>query len=147
LLPVFSLNSLDVQVGRSKLEVIMVKKRKVPDANWKVKLYKQMKLTKKVLLTVRTFDFYCSKWFGDKDVGDIVMLVTLWWWLILDLGGRIIILATSSVTDFFRLPKSQTCQQHIWSPTSVTNIDVTKWFRWNKSRTRLEKISEEPEML
>ena len=31
---------------------------------------------------------------GDSDVGDIVMLVTLWWWLILDVGGRIIMLAT-----------------------------------------------------
>ena len=29
-------------------------------------------------------------WFGDSDVGDIVMLVTLWWWLIWDVGGRII---------------------------------------------------------
>jgi len=34
---------------------------------------------------------------GDIDVGDIVMLVTLWWWLIWDVGGRIIMLAT-----FFR---------------------------------------------
>ena len=25
-----------------------------------------------------------------------------------------------------RLPTSQTCHQHIWSPTSVTNIDVTQ---------------------
>ena len=31
---------------------------------------------------------------GDSDVGDIVMLVTLWWWLISDVGGRIIMLAT-----------------------------------------------------
>ena len=31
---------------------------------------------------------------GDSDVGDIVMLVTLWWWLILDVGGRIIMLVT-----------------------------------------------------
>ena len=32
--------------------------------------------------------------FGDSDVGDIVMLVTFWWWLILDVSGRIIMLAT-----------------------------------------------------
>ena len=32
--------------------------------------------------------------FGDSDIGDIVMLVTLWWWPILDVGGRIIMLAT-----------------------------------------------------
>ena len=31
---------------------------------------------------------------GDSDVGDMVMLVTLWWWLISDVGGRIIMLAT-----------------------------------------------------
>ena len=36
---------------------------------------------------------------GDSDVGDIVRLVTLWWWLILDVGGRIIMLAT-----FFVIP-------------------------------------------
>ena len=32
-----------------------------------------------------------------------------------------------SVTNILnRLPISQTCHQHIWSPISVTNIDVTK---------------------
>ena len=30
----------------------------------------------------------------DSDVGDTVMLVTLWWCLISDVGGRIIMLAT-----------------------------------------------------
>ena len=34
------------------------------------------------------------------------------------------------VSDFLnvlnRSPTSQTCHQHIWSPTSVTNIDVTE---------------------
>ena len=77
---------------------------------------------------------------GDSDVGDIVMLVTLWWWLIWDVGGRIIMLATFCVmlvifsmyeigmyeTNILnRSPTSQTCHQHILSPTSVTNIDVT----------------------
>ena len=32
--------------------------------------------------------------FGDSDVGDIIMLVAFWWWLIWDFGGRIIMLAT-----------------------------------------------------
>ena len=32
--------------------------------------------------------------FGDSDLGDNVMLVTLGWWLISDVGGRIIMLAT-----------------------------------------------------
>ena len=30
----------------------------------------------------------------DSDVGDIVMLVALWWWPILDVGDKIIMLAT-----------------------------------------------------
>ena len=35
-----------------------------------------------------------------------------------------------SVTNILnRSPTSQTCHQHIWSPTSVTNIDVTKFCR------------------
>ena len=57
----------------------------------------------------------------DSDVGDIVMLVTLWWWLIWDVGGRIIMLPTFYVGDFFnvlnRSPISQTYHEHIWSPT------------------------------
>ena len=40
-------------------------------------------------------DFWVSPTeFGDSDVDDIVTLVALWWWLISDVGGRIIILAT-----------------------------------------------------
>ena len=34
---------------------------------------------------------------GDSDVGDIVMLVTLWLWLIWDVGGRIIMLVIFSM--------------------------------------------------
>ena len=44
----------------------------------------------KILITRRITD-------GDSDVGDVIMLVTLWWWLIWDVGGRIIMFAT-----FFR---------------------------------------------
>ena len=32
--------------------------------------------------------------FGDRDVGDVVILVTFWRWLIWDVEGRIIMLAT-----------------------------------------------------
>ena len=57
---------------------------------------------------------------GDSDVGDL----RCWW-------------QNHYVGDFFRYvgdflnvlnrsPTSQTCHQHIWSPTSVTNIDVTE---------------------
>jgi len=55
---------------------------------------------KKVTKFKRTFFFSRNK--GDSDAGDIVMLVTLWWWPIWDVGGRIITLAN-------RAPISQTC--------------------------------------
>ena len=49
-----------------------------------------------------------------------------------------------NIGDFFRYvgeflnvlnrsPTSQTCHQHIWSPTSVTNIDVTLYEIYFKS--------------
>ena len=31
-----------------------------------------------------------------------------------------------------RSPTSQTCHQQIWSPTSVTNIDVTQSLNWSR---------------
>ena len=95
-------------------------------------------------LEMRTvLKFYSGRWTrlsgnrGDSDVGGIVMLVALWWWLISDVGGGIIMLATFSLCWWFsqciksvtnilnRSSTSQTCHQRIWSPTSVTNIDVT----------------------
>ena len=48
--------------------------------------------------------------YGDSDVGDLMMMLmphSWYWWR--DLS-----------------PASQTRHQHIWSPTSVTNIDVTE---------------------
>ena len=61
-------------------------------------------------------------YYGDSDVGDIVMLVTLWWWLIWDVGDFLYVLNRSStfwighqhlkiVTNTFGL-------QHL-SPTSM----------------------------
>ena len=49
--------------------------------------------------------------YGDSDVGNIVMLVTLWWWLISDVAGRIIMLVI--------FPMFQIGHQH---PESLTNI-------------------------
>ena len=57
-------------------------------------------------------------------------------------------LADRYVGDFFRYagdflnvlnrsPTSQTCHQHIWSPTSVINIDVTV-----KLRPNFQKIAQ-----
>ena len=66
-----------------------------------------------------------------------VMLVTLWWWLIWDVGDRMIMLVTSFVMlVIFQCIKSANntlnqslispfCYQHITSPTYVTNIEVT----------------------
>ena len=73
---------------------------------------------------------------GDSQVGDNVMLVILWWWPIWDVGDTIIMLAIFSLYWCFQRIKlvtnilngsstSQTCKQHILSPTSVTSIDVT----------------------
>ena len=42
----------------------------------------------------QTFSQPVTGIYGDSDVGDIVLLVTLWWWLISDVGGRCIMLAT-----------------------------------------------------
>ena len=63
---------------------------------------------------------------GDSDVGDIVMLVTdlRCWWQNHYVGDFLNVLNRSTT--------SQTCRQHIWSPTSVTNIDVTKSFVFHK---------------
>ena len=57
---------------------------------------------------------------GDSDIGGIVMLVTLWWLLIWDLGGIIIMLATFPLFWWFShciksSPTSQTCHQHLVS--------------------------------
>ena len=60
-------------------------------------------------------------WFGirflcNSDVGDIVMLVTLWWRLIWDVGRRIIMLATFFVMFsnlFNRSPTSWIGHQHL----------------------------------
>ena len=78
---------------------------------------------------------------GYIDVGDKRMLMTLSWWQFLDVSDRISILVTSSGCWCPKLmlkdrgcwwqkwpkpsPTSQTSHQHIRSPTSVTNIDVT----------------------
>ena len=59
------------------------------------------------------------------------MLVTKLCWGLYD-GDRFKMLVTESFYwrlfryEFNRSPTSQTCHQHIASPTSVTNIDVTK---------------------
>ena len=66
-----------------------------------------------------------SSWDGDSDVGDIVMLVTLWWWLIWDVGGKIIIMTTFFVM-LMNFAMYLIGQQPIGSPKSVTNIDVTR---------------------
>ena len=51
----------------------------------------------------RNSDFWLAS--SESDVVDIIMLVTLWWWLISEFGGRIIMLATFFV-DFLNVLKS-----------------------------------------
>ena len=82
-------------------------------------------------------------WWWHRYVGDIVMLVTsLCWWLYDDDWFEMLVAESlcwrlfplcpwfsqciKSVTNILnRSTTSQTCHQLIWSPTSVTNIDVT----------------------
>ena len=71
---------------------------------------------------------------GYIDVSDKSMLMTLSWWQFLDVSDRIRILVTIfgcrcpklmlKDTETKPSPTSQSCHQHILSPTSVTNIDV-----------------------
>ena len=78
---------------------------------------------------------------GYIDVGAKRMLMTLSWWQFLDVSDRILILVTSFGCWCLTLllkdrggwwqkraklsPTSQSCQQHISSPKSVTSIDAT----------------------
>jgi len=80
--------------------------------------------------TWTNFEWWQWCWWH-RYVGDFMMVTDLRWW------------QNHYVDDFFSLcwwfsqciksvtnilnrsPTSQTCRQHIWSPTSVTNIDVT----------------------
>ena len=87
--------------------------------------------------------------YGDSDVGGIVMLATLWWWLIWDVTTCR--WQNHYVGDFFRYvgdflnvlrctfnrsPTSRIGHQHLklvtntFGPTSVTNIDISNVFVW-----------------
>ena len=63
------------------------------EANLYNELLDQMKKMKAGFPFLKVFNTsaHCS---GDSDVGDIVMLVTLWRWLISHIGGIIIMLTT-----------------------------------------------------
>ena len=56
-------------------------------------------------------------WLYDGDWYQILVAESLCWWF-----SRCI---KSVINILNRSPTSQTCHQNIWSPTSVTNIDVT----------------------
>ena len=45
---------------------------------WNCKLFRKLSNVK---------SYCCFENIGDSDVGDVVMLVTLWWWLIWDVGA------------------------------------------------------------
>ena len=80
----------------------------------------ELKLTKSVLMT--------------KNVVTVMLVTSLCWWLN-DCDWFQMLMTESLcwrryVGDFLNVlnlsPTSKSCQQHIWSPTSVTNIDVTE---------------------
>ena len=63
-------------------------------------------------------------WLYDGDWFKMLVTESLCWWLFSLCWW--FSLCIKSVTNILnRSPTSQSCHQHIWSPTSVTNIDVT----------------------
>ena len=63
-------------------------------------------------------------WLYDGDWFEMLVAESLCWWLFSLCWW--FSQCIKSVTNILnRSPTSQTCHQHIWSPTSVTNIDVT----------------------
>ena len=85
--------------------------------------------------------FSSSKNLADRNVGDIVMLATLWWWLISNVGDRIITLANFFVMLVIfrkvlnRSPTSQTCHQHgcyqnLSFSISLASVMLVTTFNW-----------------
>ena len=97
------------------------------------------------MVTVKLATSLCS-WLYDGDWFQMVAELICWrlfslcWWF-----SQCI----KSVTNILnRSPTSQTCHQNIWSPTSVTNIDVTSrngtkyWNRWSFANQILNLIKQ-----
>ena len=57
-------------------------------------------------------------WLYDGDKFQMLVTESLCWWFSL--------CNNSDISILNRSPTSQTCHQHIWSPTSVINIDITQ---------------------
>ena len=72
----------------------------------------------------RGHDISCLK-FGDSDVGDFMMVTGLRCWWQNHYVGDLFRYVGDFLNALNRSSTSQTCHQHIWSPTSVTRIDVT----------------------
>ena len=71
-----------------------------------------------MLVTSFCWWLYDSDWFGMMVAESLCLrLFSLYWWFSQCMKSATNILNQS--------PTSQTCHQHIWSQTSVTNIDVT----------------------
>ena len=69
-------------------------------------------------------------WLYDGDRFEMLVTESLCWWFFSLCWW--FFQCIKSVTNILnRSPTSQTCHQHIWSPTSVTNIDVTDRNYWN----------------
>ena len=67
-----------------------------------------------------------SWWPCDDDIFKMLVAESLCWRLF-SLGWWFSQCIKSITNILNRSPTSQTCHQRIWSPTSVTNIDVTCW--------------------
>ena len=64
-------------------------------------------------------------------IGDFMMVTDFRCWWQNHYVGDFFLYVGDFLNVLNRSPTPQTCHQHIWSPTSVTNIDVTKWLTPN----------------
>ena len=85
-------------------------------------------------------------WLYDGDRFEMLVAESLCWWLFSLCWW--FFKCIKSVTNILkRSSTSQTCHQHIWSPTSATNIDVTgshaMGVRWSFHRERVHELHRE----
>ena len=102
------------------------------------------------LLTITVDKHLCMTWYDcTEEMVTVMLVISLCWWLYdgdwfqmlvkESLWWRLFSLCwlfsqciKSVINILNRSPTSQICHQHIWSPTSVTNIDITSSEYYNK---------------
>ena len=97
-----------------------------------------------ILSDLRYFSWFGRLWgwqwcWWHRYVGDFMMATDFRCWWQNHYVGDLFRYVGDFLNVLNRSPTSQTCHQHIWSPTSVTNIDVTL-FCWH-SEIRQKKCT------